>query len=207
MRWMSILVTAAFLAVSCATTDDVPSRRTAVESSLPQWVIAPDSVAGFEETFAATGCVLATGNFSADRTAAAASAMAELARAANTRVASSVRSLVESSAEDMRAVDGDGRTRGAARSSNNRRTVEVTELFTAQNLTGSRTHTIDYVVIDGARNLCAMVYLDEDSKAELVARVEDELARQGAFFDEDVLFEALFQQEERERLERVGAAS
>ncbi|MEM7740941.1 MAG: hypothetical protein AAF225_09090 [Pseudomonadota bacterium] len=202
MRRYGLVMGLALITVAaCQSSGDVALERQPAESSLPMWVSSPNDVSGFSETYAATGCSTATGNFSADKTAALASAMGELTRRANSRVASSISTSLETQASDTQTTASSSRTERGSTITNDRSTVELTNLFASETLTDARTHKLDYVTLDGTRNLCAMVYLDEDSKSDLVSRVNASLERQDVFFGEDAVYESLFKQEERERHE------
>ncbi len=199
MRFHMISACAAVLAVAaCASNgSDGPQtpERAALTSSLPQWVANPTSVDGFSETIAATSCVQSSGNFQADKSAVTASAIAELARVANVRATTAIQDTLRRN-EESRATGGAATTQ----SNVSRETVEATELFSATNIVGARSHNIDYVELNGGPHMCAMYYVDEERKAEIEQRVQDELRRLGAFFDEDVLNETLFKADEQERL-------
>ncbi|MEM0927907.1 MAG: hypothetical protein AAGI89_01315 [Pseudomonadota bacterium] len=207
MRQNWIAAGAVLVVAACASTGDMTAERQPAESSLPMWVSSPNDVNGFSETYAATGCTMSTGNFSADKTAAVASAMGELTRRANARVASSISTSLETLASTSQITSSTSDTARSSNTNTDSSTVELTNLFAAETLTDARTHKLDYVTLDGANNLCAMVYLDEDSKSELVSRVNASLERQEVFFGEDAVYETLFKQEERDRLEGAQGGS
>ncbi|MEO1656415.1 MAG: hypothetical protein AAFR65_01720 [Pseudomonadota bacterium] len=198
-KWFAMGAALAAVA-ACQSTGDVAMERQPAESSLPMWVSSPNDVNGFAETYAATGCSAATGNFSADKASALSTAMGELTRRANSRVASSISTSLETNATDTQ-ITGSAEDGRKSAITNERTTVQLTDLFASETLTNARTHKLDYVSLDGVRNLCAMVYLDEESKSDLVSRVNMSLERQEIFFGEDAVYESLFKQEERERLE------
>ncbi len=152
---LSGTIAAAIVLAGCAGTPDEDQA-----GGPPSWVLSPQ----VDNGLAATGCTPAVGNLSLERTRANALARQELA--------SSISVQVQSLTEDYQrqiTTEQDGISTGGNFEVVSRQIVD-------QELIGSQAVTADYVTLDGQRNFCSMVTVNEetvDNILQLTAQAAD----------------------------------
>jgi len=154
------IVLGLLLSVACATSDRNEAEDIAYPNpSLPEWVAAPYVEGGLVQT----ECVVAD------------APMSILRGRAVTLARSSLSSELQTALQDLKvnyqklATTNEG-------TSFDEQYDRVTKEILDQTLTGSRPARVDYVSIEGQRQLCAMVIIDEKNTARLR---EEVVARTG----------------------------
>jgi len=164
----ALLLAAGGMLAGCASS----GKHMEESSGLPGWVMNPTIEGGI----AATECVPASSDLSLDKSEATAKARATLVKQINLKVKAMDKTY------QRKVKSASGTTTGGTFESVSRQVAD-------QYLSGSRATKINYVDINGKRNLCAMVTLDPKTTKglfkELVAQSKKKLSPQ----DEEVLYE------------------
>ncbi|MFA9460356.1 hypothetical protein [Thiohalorhabdus methylotrophus] len=164
----ALVLGAGGLMAGCASS----GKSTEGTAGLPSWVMNPTIEGGI----AATECVPASQDLSLDKAEATAKARATLVKQINLKVKAMDKTY------QRKVKSQSGTTTGGTFESVSRQVAD-------QYLSGSRATKVNYVDINGKRNLCAMVTMDpkttESLFKELVAQSEKKLSPQ----DEEVLYE------------------
>ena len=117
---------------------------------VPSWVLNPT----VENGIAATDCVGWTGNMSIDRKQAIANARAAIAQQIQVKV-----QAMDKTYQRKTTADGETTTGSTFES--------VSKQITEQKLNGAMPRQVDMVMIEGEKNLCAMVAFDPQATKEL----------------------------------------
>lgn len=172
-RYSKIVLTAmvaAAVASGCASTPK-PSQADKA-SSLPDWVMNPSVEGGI----ASAECVRDTSNFSLDRAEATAKARASLVKEIDVRVQAMDKTY-------MRSVSaGDETDTGGTFESVSRQVAD-------QHMSGSRPLKVDYVDINGKRNLCVLVALNPNATKDLFDSIIKQSKRSLKPSSEEALYE------------------
>lgn len=144
----------------------------APKSSLPDWVMSPVVEGGI----ASTSCVQSTGNFSLDRSQATANARASLTKEIGVKVQAMDK-------EYQRSSTGGGQTETGS-------TFEsVSRQVANEYIVGSRASKVDFVDIDGKRNLCVMVTMQPEATKGLFDSIMKQSKRKLSPQNEEILYE------------------
>jgi hypothetical protein len=131
---------------------------TACASQPPDWIMRP----AVEGGWAATECVRDSGNLSLDRQIAVAKARAEIAKQVELRVAAMDKTYTRLSEEANQ-----GGSSGAATASQSKAFQSafesVSKQIAEQTLGGLAPTRVEYVELNDARNLCAMIAVDRSA--------------------------------------------
>lgn len=146
-----------------------PAETTA---SLPDWIMTPMVVDGI----ASTSCVRDTGNFNLDRAQATASARASLTKEIGVRVQAMDK-------EYQRSSTGGGlsETGGTFES--------VSRQVANEYIVGSRPAKVEFVDINGQRNLCVMVAMQPEATKGLFDSIMRQSKRALSPHSEEILYE------------------
>lgn len=126
-------------------------------SQPPDWIMKPTAEGGF----AATECVKDSGNLSLDRQIAVAKARAEIARQVELRVAAMDKTYTRMSEEANANMQKDPSSDTASQSRSVQTAFEsVSKQIAEQTLSGLAPSRVEYVELNDARNLCAMITVD-----------------------------------------------
>lgn len=125
-------------------------------SGLPAWVLNPY----IEDGFASAQCVPYSGNMSIDRQLAIANARTDLAQQLETKVAALDKVFRE------RTDVSSGVSSGSTFSS-------VSKQLTQQTLIGTRPERVDFVEIDGNKNLCVLLTMGREKTLSLFDNMLD----------------------------------
>lgn len=140
MRLASVAMIAAAGLAACA-------------SQPPDWIMKPDAAGGF----AATECVKDSGNLSIDRQFAVAKARAEIAKQIELRVAAMDKTYARLTEETNTPAGAD---KPSASSGMQTAFESVSKQIAEQTLSGLTPTRVEYVELNGARNLCAQITVD-----------------------------------------------
>ncbi|MGB1455617.1 hypothetical protein [Spongiibacter marinus] len=152
MKKKIIGVTCAVLMTACASTEQAADTQQSQQGAggLPQWVMNPY----IDDGFASAQCVPYSNNMSIDRQLALANARTDLAQQLETKVA--VLDKVFRERTDVSS----GVSSGSTFSS-------VAKQLTQQTLIGTRAERVEFVEIDGKKNLCVLVTMGRDKTLAL----------------------------------------
>ncbi|MBM7421846.1 LPP20 family lipoprotein [Spongiibacter marinus] len=152
MKKKIIGVTCAALMTACASTEQAADTQQSQQGAggLPQWVMNPY----IDDGFASAQCVPYSSNMSIDRQLAVANARTDLAQQLETKVA--VLDKVFRERTDVSS----GVSSGSTFSS-------VAKQLTQQTLIGTRAERVEFVEIDGKKNLCVLVTMGRDKTLAL----------------------------------------
>jgi hypothetical protein len=152
MKKKIIGVTCAVLMTACASTEQAADTNQSQQGAggLPQWVMNPY----IDDGFASAQCVPYSSNMSIDRQLAVANARTDLAQQLETKVA--VLDKVFRERTDVSS----GVSSGSTFSS-------VAKQLTQQTLIGTRAERVEFVEIDGKKNLCVLVTMGRDKTLAL----------------------------------------
>ena len=152
MKKKIIGVTCAVLMTACASTEQAADTQQSQQGAggLPQWVMNPY----IDDGFASAQCVPYSSNMSIDRQLAVANARTDLAQQLETKVA--VLDKVFRERTDVSS----GVSSGSTFSS-------VAKQLTQQMLIGTRAERVEFVEIDGKKNLCVLVTMGRDKTLAL----------------------------------------
>ena len=133
-------------------------------SQPPDWIMRPTAEGGF----AATECVKDSGNLSLDRQMAVAKARAEIAKQVELRVAAMDKTYTRMS-EETNAPAG---AEAPAQSRSVQTAFEsVSKQIAEQTLGGLTPSRVEYVELDDARNLCAMISIDKSQTRQVYDQI------------------------------------
>ena len=135
-------------------------------SQPPEWIMKPKAEGGF----AATECVKDSGNLSLDRQMAVAKARAEIAKQVELRVAAMDKTYTRLAEESNAGMQNDNA------SSSNSKSVQtafesVSKQIAEQTLTGLTPSRVEYVELNDARNLCAMITVDRSQTRQVYEQI------------------------------------
>ena len=152
MKKKIIGVTCAVLMTACASTEQAADTQQSQQGAggLPQWVMNPY----IDDGFASAQCVPYSSNMSIDRQLAVANARTDLDQQLETKVA--VLDKVFRERTDVSS----GVSSGSTFSS-------VAKQLTQQMLIGTRAERVEFVEIDGKKNLCVLVTMGRDKTLAL----------------------------------------
>ncbi|WP_286695141.1 hypothetical protein [Spongiibacter sp. UBA1325] len=152
MKKKIIGVTCSVLMTACASTEQAADTQQSQQGAggLPQWVMNPY----IDDGFASAQCVPYSSNMSIDRQLAVANARTDLAQQLETKVA--VLDKVFRERTDVSS----GVSSGSTFSS-------VAKQLTQQTLIGTRAERVEFVEIDGKKNLCVLVTMGRDKTLAL----------------------------------------
>jgi hypothetical protein len=152
MKKKIIGVSCAVLMTACASTEQAADTQQSQQGAggLPQWVMNPY----IDDGFASAQCVPYSSNMSIDRQLAVANARTDLAQQLETKVA--VLDKVFRERTDVSS----GVSSGSTFSS-------VAKQLTQQTLIGTRAERVEFVEIDGKKNLCVLVTMGRDKTLAL----------------------------------------
>jgi len=167
MKGGAVLLAGA-LAAGCASSGGDKKAQ----SQLPSWVMNPVIEGGV----AATECVKATGSMSLDKSEAIANARATLVKQINVKVEAMDKTY------QRKVKSQGGTTTGSTFES-------VSKQVAQQHLKGSRATKVQYVDINGERNLCAMVTLDPNTTKDIFDAIVKESSQKVSPQDEEQLYE------------------
>jgi len=135
-------------------------------SQPPDWIMRPTAEGGF----AATECVKDTGNLSLDRQVAVAKARAEIAKQIELRVAAMDKTYTRLAEENAEGVQGGAAT--ASQSKSVQTAFEsVSKQIAEQTLAGLTPSRVEYVELNDARNLCAMITIDKSQTRQVYDQI------------------------------------
>lgn len=159
------IVTAALLS-GCA------GKPAEAPASLPDWVMAPMVVGGI----ASTGCARDSGNFNLDRAQATASARASLTKEIGVKVQAMDKEFQRSSSGGGQAETGS--------------TFEsVSRQVANEYIVGSRPAKVEFIEINGQRNLCVMVAMQPEATKGLFEGILAQSQRKLSPQHEEILYE------------------
>lgn len=179
---------------------DEPPRP---ETSIPGWIATPQYEDGFEDKLVATSCVAASTNFSADRAAAVAQASGALVRQANVRATSLLEAVQRRVGETDQGFNAGQQTSDSGDITTDVTAIDATRLFSSENIVGLTPYKVDYATVEGSRQLCAMVFTNEENTRDLFERVKSELAIPPTPDNEQLLFSAFLREEDAAAIERA----
>ncbi|HTO19864.1 MAG TPA: hypothetical protein VL129_12045 [Pseudomonas sp.] len=159
-------------ALTAAVLTGCGSKPAAPTSSLPDWVMSPVVEGGI----AATDCVSSSGNFSIDRSQATANARAALTKEINLKVAA------------MDKTYG-SRTDAAGKTQVGSSFESVSRQVAQQQISGSKAVKVDFVDMDGQRQLCVMVAIQPEATKALYDSIIQQSQRKLSAQDEDILYQ------------------
>jgi hypothetical protein len=131
-------------------------------SQPPDWIMRPTAEGGW----AATECVKDSGNLSLDRQIAVAKARAEIAKQIELRVAAMDKTYTRLSEEANQNVANAKPSTGEARSFQSA-FESVSKQIAEQTLSGLAPSRVEYVELNDARNLCAMIAVDRSQTRQV----------------------------------------
>ena len=150
MKKKLLVLGCAALLAACASTEQAAQAPQQSGADLPVWVLNPY----IEDGFASAQCVPYSGNMSIDRQLAVANARTDLAQQLETKVA--VLDKVFRERTDVSS----GVSSGSTFSS-------VSKQLTQQTLIGTRPERVDFVEIDGKKNLCVLLTMGREKTLSL----------------------------------------
>lgn len=133
-------------------------------SQPPDWIMRPTAEGGF----AATECVKDSGNLSLDRQVAVAKARAEVAKQVELRVAAMDKTYTRLTEETNAPAGAEkpAQSRGLQTAFES-----VSKQIAEQTLSGLAPARVEYVELNGARNLCAMISIDKSQTRQVYDQV------------------------------------
>jgi hypothetical protein len=131
-------------------------------SQPPDWIMRPTAEGGW----ASTECVKDSGNLSLDRQIAVAKARAEIAKQIELRVAAMDKTYTRLSEEANQNVQNATPTSGQSKSFQSA-FESVSKQIAEQTLGGLTPSRVEYVELQGARNLCAMIVVDRSAARQV----------------------------------------
>ncbi|MGH8481448.1 MAG: hypothetical protein ACRES8_03200 [Nevskiaceae bacterium] len=138
----------------------------ACASQPPDWIMRPTAEGGW----AATECVKDSGNLSLDRQIAVAKARAEIAKQVELRVAAMDKTYTRLTEEANAGVQRD--TASSSQSTAFQSAFEsVSKQIAEQTLGGLTPTRVEYVELNEARNLCAMIAVDRSAARSVYDQV------------------------------------
>ena len=159
-------------ALTAAVLTGCGTKPAETSASLPDWVMAPMVDGGI----ASTSCVRDTGNFSLDRAQATASARASLTKEIGIKVQAMDK-------EYQRSSTGGGQDETGS-------TFEsVSRQVANEYIVGSRPAKVDFVNINGQRNLCVMVAMQPEATKGLFDSIMRQSKRKLSPQNEEILYE------------------
>jgi hypothetical protein len=138
----------------------------ACASQPPDWIMRPTAEGGW----AATECVKDSGNLSLDRQIAVAKARAEIAKQVELRVAAMDKTYTRLSEEANQNVANAQPTTGESRAFQTA-FESVSKQIAEQTLGGLSPARVEYVELNDARNLCAMIAVDRSAARSVYDQV------------------------------------
>src|SRR5262245_40538624 len=155
MKTTSISLLLAVALAGCAT------------SQAPDWILKP----AVEGGFAATECVKNSGNLSLDRQIAVAKARAEIAKQVELRVAAMDKTYTRLAEEANEGVQQDKDATSSSTKTVNTAFESVSKQIAEQTMSGLSPSRVEYVELDGQRNLCAMITIDRSQTRQVYEQV------------------------------------
>ncbi len=133
-------------------------------SQPPDWIMRPTAEGGF----AATECVKDSGNLSLDRQVAVAKARAEVAKQVELRVAAMDKTYTRLTEETNAPAGAEkpAQSRGLQTAFES-----VSKQIAEQTLSGLSPARVEYVELNGARNLCAMISIDKSQTRQVYDQI------------------------------------
>ena len=131
-------------------------------SQPPDWIMRPTAEGGF----AATECVKDSGNLSLDRQIAVAKARAEIAKQVELRVAAMDKTYTRLTEEANEGVQRETTTSTQSKALSTA-FESVSKQIAEQTLGGLTPSRVEYVELNDARNLCAMVTVDRSQTRQV----------------------------------------
>ncbi len=156
----------------------------APETNIPDWVLNPY----IEDGIASSQCMPYSGNFSVDRSAATANARADLAQQINSKVSAMSKTYQE-------RIDTVGGVQMGTNFTN------VSKQVANQTLVGSRPQKVEFVDMDGQKNLCVLVTLGGSATKQLFDEI---ISQSGAAMQpsqKDVLYQEFKAHKAQQELE------
>jgi hypothetical protein len=138
----------------------------ACASQPPEWIMRPTVEGGW----AATECVKDSGNLSLDRQIAVAKARAEIAKQVELRVAAMDKTYTRLAEEANRNVQNAQPATGESRAFQSA-FESVSKQIAEQTLGGLTPSRVEYVELNDARNLCAMIAVDRSAARSVYDQV------------------------------------
>jgi hypothetical protein len=135
-------------------------------SQPPDWIMRPTAEGGF----AATECVKDSGNLSLDRQVAVAKARAEIAKQVELRVAAMDKTYTRLAEENSQGTQGAVPT-GSSSKSVQTAFESVSKQIAEQTMTGLTPSRVEYVELNDARNLCAMISVDKSQTRQVYDQI------------------------------------
>jgi len=136
-------------------------------SQPPDWIMRPTAEGGF----AATECVKDSGNLSLDRQIVVAKSRAELAKQVELRVAAMDKTYTRLSEEANQGVQQDNDPTTSSNKTLNTAFESVSKQIAEQTLSGLAPSRVEYVELNDARNLCAMITMDRSQTRQVYEQV------------------------------------
>ncbi|MGQ0586358.1 MAG: hypothetical protein ACT4PK_04050 [Gammaproteobacteria bacterium] len=130
----------------------------------PDWIMKPVADGGF----AATECVKDSGNLSLDRQMAVAKARAEIAKQLELRVAAMDKTYTRLTEETNAPAGADKPAQSRAL---NTAFESVSKQIAEQTLSGLAPTRVEYVELNGERNLCAMITVDRSQARQVYDQI------------------------------------
>jgi membrane-bound lytic murein transglycosylase len=133
-------------------------------SQPPDWIMRPTAEGGF----AATECVKDSGNLSLDRQVAVAKARAEVAKQVELRVAAMDKTYTRLTEETNAPAGAEkpAQSRGLQTAFES-----VSKQIAEQTLSGLAPARVEYVELNDARNLCAMISIDKSQTRQVYDQI------------------------------------
>src|SRR5687767_8016271 len=135
-------------------------------SQPPDWIMRPTAEGGW----AATECVKDSGNLSLDRQIAVAKARAEIAKQVELRVAAMDKTYTRRDEEANQNAQGAEPTTGQSKTFQTA-FESVSKQVAEQTLGGLTPSRVEYVELNEARNLCAMIAVDRSAARQVYDQV------------------------------------
>lgn len=135
-------------------------------SQPPDWIMRPTAEGGW----AATECVKDSGNLSLDRQIAVAKARAEIAKQVELRVAAMDKTYTRLSEEANENVQGAQPTTGQSKTFQSA-FESVSKQIAEQTLGGLTPSRVEYVELNEAKNLCAMITVDRSAARQVYDQI------------------------------------
>ena len=136
-------------------------------SQPPEWIMKPTVEGGF----AATECVKDSGNLSLDRQIVVAKSRAELAKQVELRVAAMDKTYTRLAEEANSGVQQDKDPTSSSTKTLNTAFESVSKQIAEQTLSGLAPSRGEYVELNDARNLCAMITMDRSQTRQVYDQV------------------------------------
>lgn len=152
-------------------------------SQPPDWIMRPTVEGGI----AATECVKDSGNLSLDRQIVVAKARAEIAKQIELRVAAMDKTYTRLAEEASEGVQGEAATSGSSKTLSTA-FESVSKQVAEQTLGGLTPTRVEYVELNDARNLCAMVAVDRSQARQVYDTIVQASGRQLAPATSEALY-------------------